>query len=62
MPLPTVERMRIETVDAEALQQLVEDGADAALADLDPDRSARLVGTTPVLGVDTVAPLDWLDG
>ncbi|MCX6466736.1 MAG: DUF2993 domain-containing protein [Pseudonocardiales bacterium] len=62
----TVERMRIETVDAEALQQLVEDGADAALADLDPDRSARLVGTTPVLGVDrevaVIVALELEDG
>lgn len=62
----TVERMRIETVDAETLQQLVEDGADAALADLDPDRSARLVGTTPVLGVDrevaVIVALELEDG
>lgn len=57
-----VERLRIETVDTEALEQLVEDGGDAELADLDPDRTARLVGTTPVLGSPTeVAVLVVLD-
>lgn len=40
-----VERMRIESVDSDALEQLVEDGADPAVADLDPDTLARLVGT-----------------
>jgi hypothetical protein len=49
----SVERLRIETVDDEALAQLVEDGGDASLADIDPDRSARLVGTTEVLGMST---------
>lgn len=49
----TVERLRIETVDAEALEQLVEDGGDDSLADLDPDRTARFVGTTEILGSDT---------
>ena len=62
----TVERMRIETVDAEVLQQLVEDGGDASLADLDPDRAARLVGTTRVLGTDTevavIVALELEDG
>lgn len=60
-----VERLRIETVDAEALEQLVEDGGEAALASVDPDRAARFVGTTAVLGspteVSVLAVLD-LDG
>ena len=48
-----VERLRIETLDVDALRQAVEDGADAALADVDPDTVARLVGTSAVLGQDT---------
>lgn len=50
--LGSVERLRLETVDAEALQQAVEDGADAGVGELDPDTAARLVGTTAVLGQD----------
>lgn len=49
----SVERLRIETVDAEALERLVEDGGEASLLDIDPDRVARLVGTTQVLGAST---------
>lgn len=48
-----VERLRIETVDARVLADLVEDGGDPGLADLDPDRAARLAGTTQVLGTET---------
>lgn len=48
-----LERLRIETVDARLLADLVEDGGDPALADLDPDRAARLVGTTQLLGTET---------
>lgn len=48
-----VERLRIETVDARVLADLVEDGGDPSLADLDPDRAARLAGTTSLLGTET---------
>lgn len=50
----SVENLRIETVDAEALARAVEDGGDGSLAALDPDNVARLVGTTSLLGTDTV--------
>lgn len=50
-----IRRLRIESVDAEALEQAVEDGGEASLADIDPDTAARLVGTTSVLGSDTEA-------
>lgn len=49
-----VEDLRIEAVDAAALEQAVEDGGDESLAALDPDDVARLVGTTSLLGAETV--------
>lgn len=43
--VPGVADLRIETLDRNALQQAAEDGDDPALADLDPERTVRLVGT-----------------
>lgn len=64
--LGTVDRLRIESMDAVALAQAVEDGADPALADADPDTVARLVGTTEVLGLDAevsaIVVLELTDG
>ncbi|GAA3218850.1 DUF2993 domain-containing protein [Pseudonocardia petroleophila] len=64
--LGSVDRLRIESLDADALEQAVEDGADASLADADPDTVARLVGTTAVLGEDTevsaIVALELADG
>lgn len=64
--LGTVDKLRIESLDDEALAQAVEDGADAALADVDPDTVARLVGTTAFLGEDTevsvIVALELSDG
>lgn len=64
--VPGVEDLRIETVDAEALRQAVADGGDASLAELDPDASARLVGTRTLLGqtveVSVIAVLELVDG
>lgn len=64
--LGSVDRLRIESLDADALEQAVEDGADASLADVDPDTVARLVGTTAVRGEDTevsvIVALDLADG
>lgn len=64
--IPGVDKLRIETVDAEALAQLVEDGAEASLADVDPDRAARLVGTYSLLGTSTeisaITVLELVDG
>jgi hypothetical protein len=64
--LGTVDKLRIESLDEEALAQAVEDGADPALADADPDTVARLVGTTGFLGQDTevsvIVALELTDG
>ncbi|MGQ0573988.1 MAG: LmeA family phospholipid-binding protein [Pseudonocardia sp.] len=48
--IPGVDKLRIENVDADALEKAVADGADPSLADVDPDTAARLVGTSTVLG------------
>jgi LmeA-like phospholipid-binding len=48
--VPGLTKGRIEAVDAAALRRLVEQGADADIANLDPKRVARLVGTVDVLG------------
>lgn len=64
--LGDVDRLRIESLDADALEQAVEDGADPALADADPDTVARLVGTTAALGEETevtaIVALELTDG
>lgn len=65
--LPGVEDLRIETLDAQALQAAVDDGADASLAGVDPDTAARLAGTTTLLGngetpVAVIAVLTLIDG
>lgn len=65
--VPGLERMRIEAVDAEGLQRLVdEDGADPEVAEIDPDRAARIVGTADVLGqeveIASVVALELADG
>jgi hypothetical protein len=63
--LPGIEDLRIESIDEEALEQAVEDGAPESLTRLDPDRAARLVGTGTVLGqemeISVIAVLE-LDG
>lgn len=43
--VPGVADLRIETLDGNALEQAAEDADDPALADLDPERTVRLVGT-----------------
>jgi hypothetical protein len=62
----SVDDLRIESLDSEALATAVEDGADATLAGVDPDTVARLVGTTAVLGQDTevavIVALELVDG
>lgn len=64
--LPGVDRLRIENVDADALEKAVTEGADPSLAQLDPDTVARLVGTSTVLGqefeVAVIAVLQIADG
>ncbi|HEY4419250.1 MAG TPA: DUF2993 domain-containing protein [Pseudonocardia sp.] len=48
--LPGIKDLRIDTLDDEALEQVVDDGGDASLADLDPDHAARFSGTATFLG------------
>jgi hypothetical protein len=48
--VPGVTKVRVESIDRKALAQLVQQDAEPSLADLDPDKAARLVGTVSVLG------------
>jgi hypothetical protein len=64
--VPAVEDLRIEELDAKALQQAVEDGGEASLAEIDPDTAARFVGSRTLLGqkfeVAVIAVLELVDG
>jgi hypothetical protein len=64
--LPGVEKLRIETVDEGALDRAIDDGADIAIGDIDPDKAVRLVGTSSLLGkeaeVAVIAELQLVDG
>jgi hypothetical protein len=63
--LPGVDRFYIDRIDANGLEDAVEDGADPALLQLDPATTARMGGTVEVLGeeqqVDVVAELQLSD-
>lgn len=63
--LPGVDRLRIENVDADALDSAVADGGEPGLAQIDPETAARLVGTSTVLGqefeVSVIAVLQLTD-
>lgn len=48
--VPQLKKPRIETVDETALKDLVEKGADPGVANLDPKKTARIVGTVDALG------------
>lgn len=48
--IPGVDKLRIENVDADALEKVAAEGGDPSVASIDPDTAARLVGTTTVLG------------
>lgn len=64
--VPGVEKLRIENLDENALEQAVDDGGDVSLADIDPDSAVRLVGTSTLLGrrteVSVIAVLQLVDG
>ncbi len=64
--VPGVTKMRIESLDAEAVAQAVEDGAEASLAEADPETLARIVGTGSLFGqqgeVTVIATLEIVDG
>lgn len=47
--IPGVDKLRIENVDANALEAVAAGGGDPSVATIDPDTAARLVGTTTVL-------------
>jgi hypothetical protein len=63
--LPGVEKLRIETVDENALEQAADNGGDLAIADINPNQVVRLVGTTSLLQeseVSVLAELELTDG
>lgn len=64
--LPGVTDLRIDPIDARALQDAVEDGGEASLTEIDPDSAARLVGTASLLGqeaeVSVIAVLELAQG
>ncbi|WP_219417607.1 LmeA family phospholipid-binding protein [Pseudonocardia nigra] len=64
--VPGIDDLRVETIDEDALEQAVDDGADPSLAQIDPDTAARLVGTSSLLGQDVevsvIAVLELVDG
>jgi len=48
--VPAVKHMRIESIDTDTLRRVLKDGGDPSLAQLDPERSARIVGTITDFG------------
>ncbi len=48
--IPGATKVRIESVDATALEQVVKKGADVSVAKLDPERTARVVATVEFFG------------
>lgn len=51
--LPGVQKLRIETVDENALEQAADDGGDLSIADIDPNQVVRLAGTVALLGQES---------
>lgn len=64
--VPGVEDLRIETVDATALQKAATTSGDASLAQIDPKSAVRLGGTASILtqklDVSVIAVLELVDG
>lgn len=58
---PIIDKLRIDTVDEDVLQQAIDDGAEASVADINPTRAARLVGKVAMLGSDEIAVLAVLE-
>lgn len=48
--IPEAKKVRIESVDENTLEQAVKKGADPSIATMDPERTARLVGTVDFFG------------
>jgi hypothetical protein len=61
-----VDKFYIDGIDADGLEQAVDDGADSALLQIDPATAARLGGTVDVLGtkqqVNVIAELELAAG
>lgn len=61
-----IENLRIETIDAEALEQAVDDGGPTSLTQINPVEAARFGGTVTVLGQQLdlwlIAVLQLVDG
>lgn len=64
--LPGVDKLYIDNIDGNGLEKAVEDGADPALAQLEPATAARMGGTVEVLGekqqVNVIAELQLAAG
>jgi hypothetical protein len=64
--LPGIDKLRIETVDEGTLERAIDDGADVAIGDIDPDQAVRLVGFSSLVGQSTevavIAELQLVDG
>ncbi len=64
--IPDVKHMRIESIDSKALRQVLVDGGDPSLGRLDPERSARIVGTVTQFGlkadIAVIVVLDLVGG
>jgi LmeA-like phospholipid-binding len=64
--VPEVQKLRVEPVNDFVVQQAVDDGADPALEDIDPDRAVRLVATSPLIEdgteVGVIAAMELADG
>jgi LmeA-like phospholipid-binding len=48
--IPEAKKIRIESVDKTSLQQAVKNGADTSVASMNPEKTARLVGTVDFFG------------
>jgi hypothetical protein len=61
-----IDKLWIDRIDADGLEQAVEDGADPELANLDPAKAVRLGGTVEFLGQEQqatiIAELQLADG
>jgi hypothetical protein len=59
--VPGVAKLRIETVDEFVLEQAIDEGADVAIGDIDPDLAVRLVGSSVLFGRSELAVIAALE-
>jgi hypothetical protein len=62
--LPGVAKLRIEPVDEFAIGQIIDDGGDLSLGEIDPNQAVRLVGTSALLDseVAVISTLELVEG